>query len=477
VRKIARHGVLLGIGDAVAMAMGFVTTLLVTDHLGNDYGVFIGAQRFARMFLVIAEFGLAPLLIRKIAANRAAAGATFSNVLVMQAGLCGVYALVVMVTAEGIDYLPEHRSTLLLLVVLSALSVFATTQRSLFEGLESMGRSALVVITRSTATLVGVAVVVFGDSGLQGIVLAYIIARCIQLGVGVALSFKLRASLLVAPKLDQMGGMFREAPLFVAIGAAYVALRSLDIVMLARLSGPEETAHYGAALNFIEVLFPLLVVAQRSLFPAFSRLGEHSSGKGVIRDTLHVFSALLVPGAIGLALLSDEAVALYPSGAFADAAGVLRIIAFSVFFLGAITVCATFLTGVGRLWTLIWAYVFTLPIQVVANALLIPVAGAEGVAIATLLTQGMLAALLLYIVRARGVTLPVAGFVRHVGAGLVMAGAVVALDTLPFPLVVVIGASLYAATLLAISPRKSVERRLLAAARDWWASRRAGDKK
>jgi O-antigen/teichoic acid export membrane protein len=242
--------------------------------------------------------------------------------------------------------------------------------------------------------------------------------------------------------------------------------------MLTDISGPEETARYGAALNFIEVMLPMMIVAQRSLLPAISRLGEKSAGAGVIRDTLHLFSALLVPGAIGLALLAPHALALYPSGQFDDAAAVLQILAFCVLFLGPIMVCATYLTGVGRLWTLIWAYAFTLPLQAIANAVLIPMAGAEGVAVATLIAQGTLAALLLWAVRSRGVALPVAGFARHLAAGLAMAGVVVMLDALFFPLIVVAGACVYAAVLLAISGPDSLERRIITEARRWSRSRR-----
>ena len=124
------------------------------------------------------------------------------------------------------------------------------------------------------------------------------------------------------------------------------------------------------------------------------------------------------------------------------------------------------------MWTLIWAYVFTLPILVIANVFMIPMAGAEGAAIATLLAQGTLAAILLWAVQSRGVALPVGGVARHMGAGLVMAGAIVALAEFPFPLIVVAGAIVYFVTLLAISGRNSLERRILAVAGDSWRSRR-----
>ena len=47
----------------MGLGLGFVTTLLVTNRLGDQYGLFIGAQRFVGLFLVVAQFGLHPLPI------------------------------------------------------------------------------------------------------------------------------------------------------------------------------------------------------------------------------------------------------------------------------------------------------------------------------------------------------------------------------------------------------------------------------
>ena len=75
---------LLAIGEALALALGFATTLIVTDRLGRDYGVFIGAQRFVGLFLVLAEFGLGTLLVRSVAARREEAGILFATVLALR---------------------------------------------------------------------------------------------------------------------------------------------------------------------------------------------------------------------------------------------------------------------------------------------------------------------------------------------------------------------------------------------------------
>ena len=56
-----------------------------------------------------------------------------------------------------------------------------------------------------------------------------------------------------------------------AIGLAFAALRSMNIMILARFAPTAETAMYGAALNFIDLLFLLPLIAQRAFLPVFSR--------------------------------------------------------------------------------------------------------------------------------------------------------------------------------------------------------------
>ena len=49
--KVARHSAVLAVGNVVGLLLGFVTTILVTDILGDHYGLLIGAQRFVGLFL------------------------------------------------------------------------------------------------------------------------------------------------------------------------------------------------------------------------------------------------------------------------------------------------------------------------------------------------------------------------------------------------------------------------------------------
>lgn len=450
------------------MALGFATILIVTDHLGEAYGSFIGAQRFVGMFIVLAQFGLGTLLVRAVAARRAEAGATFGTILALRLILCTAFAILVSTTALVFDYLPEHRGLVYGFILLSVIGVFAATPLSLFEGFELMGRSAALKVLRSVATFGAVILVVVLKGGSRGVMLAYIFSGTVQLLVALALTRRLTDPLQTRVRVEQMIPMLRTALLFVAIGLAFTALRSLDVVMLTRLSTTVEVAQYGAALNFVEVTLALPLLAQRALFPALSRLGATEDAAGVAYNSLLVFSVVLVPSAIGMSLLAEHAVSLYPSGDFADAAPVLSILAISLAFLGSTMVCATYLTAIGRLWTILGAYALALPLQVIANLILIDLAGAIGVAIATVIAHAALAIGLVVVVVAAGTRVPFAAFARHLAAAAGMALVILATRNGPMVVAVCAGGLSYAVFLFLFSRPESIERRLLGVVLERW---------
>ncbi len=308
--------------------------------------------------------------------------------------------------------------------------------------------------------------------GLEGVALAYVLAGVTQLGIALALARGLPGNLRPAVDIDRVAPMMREALLFVAVGLAFTALRSLDVVMLTQLSSTDEVAQYGAALNFVDILLVLPILLQRALLPAFARLHAAGESEETVRDALQVFSAVLMPSAVGLALLCEQVVGLYPSGEFADAAPVLRILAASLIALGPATVCGVYLTGVGRLPAILGAYAVTLPIQVVANLLLIPRWGAVGAAAATFTAHASLALMFAGLLVASGIRLPLASFARHAAASAGMAGVVLLTRSLPIPVPLATGAFSYVAMLLLISGNQSLERRLLAAAVERWRAHR-----
>ncbi len=461
-RRIARNSAVLGAGEIAGLLLGFATNLLTVRLLGQEgYGLLIGAQRFVGLFLVVVQFGLHPLLVRGIAARRGDPGAMLGTVLAMRGGLALVFAAAVWLGAEASGYLTLHRYVLIAFVAIELLGVGVESWVAVVEGLERMGRSALVSLAAAVVRFTGVAAVVLGGGELPAVLAVFAASRAVQLVCAVLLARGAAPALRLRVDLASIRPIVAEASLFVVVGFAYRALVSIDVVLLTRLAGEAQAGLYGAALVFLEPMMIVPGLVQRALLPAFSRLEAAGSGGDVARDTLQVLGLALIPGAVGLSLLSGQAMALYGSDGLSDATVVLERLAWALVFAGPMTVAAAHLTGAGRLRTLIGCYAVTLPVQVLLDFALIPQFGAGGAAGATVAGHGLLATTLLLASRRLGAGLPVAAYARYALSAAAMAGVVYGTRQLLLPIPVLLGAAVYVAGLAILLPRDGLEYRLL----------------
>lgn len=463
--RLARNSLVLGAGQVASLLLGFGSTVLAADALGEAvYGVLEGTQRFVAFFLVAVQFGLHPVLVRAIAMGEGRPEALLGSVLAIRAAFGGGFLLLVAAAAAATGYLPEHRPFLLAFAALELLAAVSETFFALLEGRERMDRAALVAVIRSAVNFVGVAAVWWMGGGLGELLLAFLVARLAQLAALLAVCPAVLGHLRLRVEPALFRGLLLAALPFVAIGFAFMARRSLDVVLLTRLSTIAEVSLYAAAFNFLGVLTVMPDLVQRALLPALSRLHVRGGAPEVARDTLVVAASGLLPAGAGLALLAPEALALYPSGGFGGAAAALRVLSASLLFVAPSMVCSTLLTGAGRIWTLVICNLAALAIQLAVDLALIPRLGAVGAAAGTVTSTAAAAVLFAAACRPLGFRLPVGPLVRQLAAVACMAVAVMATEGLALVLRVAVGGAVYGVAVAACSGRGSLERRLLALA-------------
>jgi O-antigen/teichoic acid export membrane protein len=460
--RIARNSALLAAGDITGLAFGFISTILVTDRLGADYGLFVGAQRFVGLFVVIVQFGLYPLLVRSFAAGRGDPGALFGTALLLRIVFGSLFAVVVPVAAAFTGYLPGQRWLLLAFVGTEFLGVIAETFMARCEGFENFGRSALIAISRSSSTFIGVLAVSFLGGGLPAFVGVYVVSRLIQVGVGAVLVARSQPRLTLRIDLGTVRPLLREAAWFVGVGLTATLQSTIAVMMLTRFSTAAETARFGAGLNFLDVVLVLPVLLQRALLPAFSRLSRTGGAAAIAENSLRLIPAVLIPAGVGMSCLAEPIMRLYPSGDFASAAPVFRMMALWLVFQSAAHVSAAFLTGMGRLRALIGINLLGVTFQAVVLFFAIPRAGADGAAATTLAAHALTAVTFLTLSRQSGVSIPWRSFLRIAVSALAMAAALLPLRALPLPIAVAGGALVYFAAMALLLPRDSLERRLVA---------------
>lgn len=462
-RRVFKNAALLGAGHSLRFVMGFATTILITDQLGTDYGLLIGAQRYVDFFRLIMLFGFNTLLIRGLAGREENAGELLGSVVTLRALLGVVFAVVAAGSAIASGYLPEHRWLLWVFVAVAWGYVGVETMTGYCEGYERMDRTAPLPVTRSLLMFGGAVTVSWLGGGIEGIACVFLFTQFLQLGFIIALSRKLLVGVRIRARRSKMGTLLREGPHYMAVGFAYATLRSMSVMMLTRFAPTAEVAMYGAALNFVDLLFMLPMLAQRAFLPVFSRTGDRSNAAAIGANGVYAFSFVLMPAAAGLAMLSESAVALYPSGEFGEAAPVLQVLALGIACTCMNSVCATYLTGQGRVNAILRAYAVALPVQAALCWMWIGSDGAVGVARGTVCAQVILCIGIVGTAQRNGLRLPWIGVGRHLLAAGLMALAIAPIRELFFPISVASGVLVYAGVLLVICPAKSFERTIGAA--------------
>lgn len=466
---VARNSAFLGAGNIVALALGFGTTLLVTDQLGADrYGLFVGAQRFVGLFAVVAFFGMHPLLVRASATRSEDVGAMVGTVLVLRAALGALFALLVAIAAVATNYLPDHRLLLFAVAFIQVPAAFAEVFTAVCEGRERMGRVAWVTLVRTLTTFLCICAAVHLDGDLGFFVAAYLVGGFAELAATLLLTKGVIPDLRLRVRFARLFPILKEAVPFMMIGLGFMAMRGIDVMILTRFSSIPEVSRYGAALNFTDLITMLAVLVQRALLPVFSRLQLTNTANDLAGNSLSLSLGVLIPACTGLALLADPVVRLYPSGEYDAAAPVLAALSGALLCLAPSIVCASFLTGAGRLRAVMQAYGVAVPVQAGVSLLLVADYAAVGVAIGTLLGYATLTLILIRAARGLGMWIAYRVILRQIAATAVMALAVAATRNLPLAIPVLVGFVAYAGALWLIAPVGSPERRLVAGVVSRW---------
>jgi len=174
-------------------------------------------------------------------------------------------------------------------------------------------------------------------------------------------------------------------------GMATVIYMKIDQIMLKELVGTESVGIYAAAVKLCEAWYPLPVLVAGSLYPAI--LGAKTTNPELYHSHLQKLYSLLVWTAIALAipttLLSDWVISILYGDEFIKSVVILKIYIWASVFV--------FISVANHKWLVIENYkkyillttLLGMGINIVCNIILIPLYGASGAAVATLISYGI----------------------------------------------------------------------------------------
>lgn len=418
-------------GNVAGIVVGLVTATLLLRHLGvSESGRYVTVMSLVAIAASIIDTGLnvsgssklalheitdRPTLIANILGQRLAVAPAALAMIVGFALIAGYPSRMVIGTALA-------GTGVFIVALANALLVRLTVELR-------NGGLAFVDFLRQVVTLAGVALLVaFGAH------LAALLAVQIAVGLAVAAITPLLVGRdgLVVPRLDrdiQRALLGKALPVAAALALGQIYFR-LVIVLMSIISSSHQTGYFGGSLRAMETLIsmpilvagvalPLLATAARDDRARFRRavegLGEGAVIAGVLLVLVTVRTAEPVMGLIG-------------NSAFRPAGSVLRIQVAALLFVALYQIWTAALIALGRQRELIVTNALSLLGLACFAAVLVPLDGAQGGAIASVLGDALLASLIyrrLHLIAGR-VLVRAKFLIRVMGAAAVASAALAA---------------------------------------------------
>lgn len=435
----------LSLGRVVADLFAFLLVLLLARTFGPEgsgrYGV---AMSLAGFVAVAADFGLRAETLREAGARgREAAGwlghAFSARLLVSTVALAALLAATGWLGLGG-----ETRAVVVAIGVQQVLRRIAEGVGAVFvAGGESRVPALLEVATRAGGVLAAGALVL-GGAGLGAALAVLPLVEAGHLAGALVLLWRRGVRLRLTLRPDRLAGALRSSAPY-ALGGVLCQLYSRsDVVLVGAWLGAGAAGVYHAADRvMLAVLMPVAYAAMLLLpLAARSHLAAPEADGARARRVLERVLFATLPAALGLMLVAPALVRVLFGAGFEPSAGLLRLLAPLLVLVGLSESLAALLLARGRVADRARHQAEAVVVNLAANALLLPLLGVAGAALAALATQ------LLLVLRHLGVLAPLLpagarparfvaptlacvacacglGFAPAAGTGIVLASAVV----------------------------------------------------
>lgn len=407
-----RNAVKLGGSLAITWSIAIVIRLALPRFLGPDrFGALNFADAFTTACFVLLQLGIDTYVRTAVAVRPGHAREFLGGVLVLRLGLAG------LVTAGMIAILrATHRPAELeqLVLALGAAQVLISLNLTLGALLQAAGKVdglSFVTVAGKVIWGGGVALAIATGGNLLMIAAASCAAEAVKLvalwrlsskHLRLEIAFDARATLVV---------LVAAFPYFLN-SAAQTVYAKLDVSLLSFLVGDREVGYYGAAAALGQVAALVTPLIGWVLVPLFARAAERSREEllAALQRSLEFCFTIAVPASLTILLGADLWVGLLFGPAFAPAALSLRVLAPLFVLTYATTTMASALVADGRGWTVTGITIGGMLLIPVLNLALIPVArswlqqegaGGVGCAMAILVTEAMVTAAMLVVLRGK----------------------------------------------------------------------------
>jgi len=390
-KRMFSGGAWLGLEQGLRMLLGLLIGAWVARYLGpEDFGLLSGALAVVSVAGVVAALGMNAVLVRQLATSSPQDTAQIMGtaVILRLLGSSLVWLVCVGVAWSGIWTGPAH----VVLLPVAAMALVFQSMDVVERRLQAQGDMRLLVIIRCTAMVgsFGLRVgLILGKAPIEAFALAAVVEAALA---AFGLAWLTRRGMgglgRWEPSFVRARALLKEGLPLVFAGLAIHVQAFGDQIMLAALTDSEELGQYAAALRVVTVFAFLPVIMQMVAAPEIARAKRDDAG--LYRRRLHRLYRMAIGSAVvtalPVAILGPQAVVWLFGDAYRAAGALIPLLAMRLFLTNMGVARGVFLSTEGMARFVLITSVAGAVANVGLNFVLIPMWGAQGAIVASLLS-------------------------------------------------------------------------------------------
>ncbi|AMD17764.1 polysaccharide biosynthesis protein [Methanobrevibacter sp. YE315] len=390
VQTIFKNMSWLLISQIIASICGFIWTILMARYLGvSNYGIFGFATSFTGILAITVDLGINTQVVRHISTDYDSAPKYLGNAIPLKSIFsigCMILTLVILILMKSDELVITV--TLLFtieMIIKSYIGLLNGSFQAFEEGkYQGIGNTIVTLLT-----LIFILISIFGDLGLIGIAISYIIANFVAL----LYEYYVLNKHIVKPKFELDRTFCKSITLisipFAITGLLYTIYYSIDVVMLTNMVGSYATGIYNATYKLIAVLNLFYSVYIAVIFPVMSKFFKNDESMLLIsfEKSIKYLMLIIIPLAVGTVFYSTDIINLIYGNKYDAASSVLSILIWTVCLLFISGAANTLLNASHKEVTVTKIYAIAAVFNIVLNFFMIPYLSYNGAAITTVLSD------------------------------------------------------------------------------------------
>lgn len=451
-RRIAHNTIIQFAGKAIGTVLGLLTVGIMTRYLGQaGYGYYTTIMGFLQFFGILVDFGLTLTTAQMLGHSQWDEKRLFGNILSLRI----VSAVVFLGVAPLLAMLFPYPAFVKTGIAICTLSFFFMSINQIFLGFFqkhlALAYASFAEIANRVFLLAAIVLSIQLNFGLFGILVAVVLSNLVQCAFLLWPAHRLQPITLAFDKAIWRDIWQQTWPIALSIALNLLYLKT-DILVLSVFRSPEEVGLYGAAYKVVDVLTTFPVIFAGILLPLLTRFWQGGDKQRFAQLTQQGFDAMSMlawPLVFGTLFVGGDVMAIVAGEPFRASGFLLQLLiwASAVIFFNAVFAHA--IVALKRQRSTIWAYGITAIVGVAGYLVAIPLYGALGAAVMTVVSEALVAALVfgLY-VKFSGLRPSLSRWVPIIASCLLMSASLYLLRSWPFSLRFIIAVIVYGAAML-----------------------------